>query len=57
MLQGSVNLPLLGRVDKKGMVVGAVAVIALLLLPKISSVPIKLLAQARSAVSGVGGAK
>jgi hypothetical protein len=55
MLQGSINLPVLGRVDKKGMLIGAGVVIALLLLPKISAVPVKLLAQARGMVSKVGG--
>jgi hypothetical protein len=52
MISGQVDIPLLGRVDKKGLVVGASILLALLVVPKVSDYTVPLLTKIRNIIGG-----
>jgi hypothetical protein len=51
-MNGSFNVPVLGRVDKRSLLVGAGLVLALMVLPKVSDHVIPLVAKIRGLVVG-----
>jgi hypothetical protein len=51
-MNGSVNLPVLGRVDKRSLLIGGGIVVALMVLPKVSDQVIPLIAKLRNMFGG-----
>jgi hypothetical protein len=55
MIQGTVNLPVVGRVDKRSALLGGLAVVLLLTLPKVKDHVQPVITKLGDTISGVGG--
>jgi len=51
-MNGSVNLPVIGRVDKKGLIIGATLLFAILVVPKVSDFTVPFLTKIRDMIGG-----